>query len=79
MQRKPIRIGNAVGVTLPSEVLARYNLSLGEAVEVVATDDHIEIAPRRTVAEILDSWERLATHVPLEEIVRIIREDRESR
>jgi len=79
MQRKVVRVGNALGVTLPVEVLARYGLRVGETVEVTAADDHIEIAPRRTVSEMLKAWRPIGAKVKAEDLTRGIREDRDSR
>ncbi|MGH2365383.1 MAG: AbrB/MazE/SpoVT family DNA-binding domain-containing protein [Chloroflexota bacterium] len=49
-------MGNAVGVTLPHELLATYGLSVGDAVEVVGKPHHIEVAPQRSIRELLDAW-----------------------
>jgi putative addiction module antidote len=39
-----VRIGNSVGVTLPREALAAANLSLGDEVTLVATQDGVFVS-----------------------------------
>lgn len=79
MRRKVVGIGNALGVTLPAELLSRYGLDKGDDVEVLAVDDHIEVGPARSVAELLDSWKPIGIRVRPEDLTKAIREDRDAR
>jgi putative addiction module antidote len=38
-------VGNSVGVVFPKELLARYNLSAGDSVQVVETADGFLLTP----------------------------------
>lgn len=48
---KLIRIGDAVGVVLPKDVLARLNVDEGDAVVVTETSDGITLTPREPPLE----------------------------
>ena len=38
-------VGNSVGVVLPKELLARYNLGEGDSLQVVETPDGVLLTP----------------------------------
>lgn len=43
MQLRLRKIGNSVGMTIPQEILAKFNLKEGDALTVVVTGDGIKL------------------------------------
>ncbi|MBA8876777.1 AbrB/MazE/SpoVT family DNA-binding domain-containing protein [Phyllobacterium myrsinacearum] len=48
-----IEIGDDVGFIIPDEILARYNLKIGDGVEVLETDKGLTLIPP-SIASVVD-------------------------
>ena len=79
MRRKLVRIGNSVGVTLPSEMLQACGLHEGQTIDIQVSNGHIELRPEnQDLGALFDSWTPIGQPIDSELIVQLIREDRES-
>ena len=76
MRRKVVRIGNAVGVTLPSDLLARYGMHVGDEVDITGAAGHIALAPLRTLGDLFASWEPVAVELSAEDITQALDHER---
>ncbi len=78
IERKVLRIGNSIGLTLPAEILAQAGIREGDSVRIRVRDGVLELEPTHTAGQLLRKWPRIAPELRPDEIVRIIREERES-
>jgi antitoxin component of MazEF toxin-antitoxin module len=78
LERKVLRIGNSLGVTLPPEILAEAGLKEGETVRVRVRNGAIEIEPERSLTGLFERWGPVAADLTIDDILGTVREERDS-
>ncbi len=80
MNRKIVRVGNSLGITISPDLLASCGLAEGSKVEVLEQDGRIVVSPATSLVEQMRTWSRRPVDLGAgrEQIVEMIRADRES-
>jgi AbrB family looped-hinge helix DNA binding protein len=72
------RVGNSLMVGIPVEIARRLQIKAGDEVVVREAGDHLVIEPRRDLATLFAEWDDTLDDASMEDVVAMIRADRQS-
>jgi AbrB family looped-hinge helix DNA binding protein len=72
------RVGNSLMVGIPVEIARRLQIEAGDEVVVREAGDHVVIEPKRALGTLFAEWDDTLDEASMEDVVAMIRADRES-